>query len=101
MIKKINKTKIFIFLFLTIFVIYPLIEMLIRVEWSDFSKLVTSKNFLESLLNSLFVTGVSTIISILIAYLLAYALNRTNIKHRAILKVLLTAGFYVAVYHYI
>lgn len=90
MIKKISKTKIFVFLFLLLFVIYPLIEMLVRVEWSDFSKLVTSKNFIESLFNSLFVTSISTIISISIAYLLAFALNRTNIKHRALLKVLLT-----------
>ena len=88
--KKINKTKIFILLFLVMFVIYPLIEMLIRVKWADFSNLVTSKNFLESLTNSLYVTTISTIISIIIAYFLAFTLNRTNIKHRAILKVMLT-----------
>lgn len=85
-----GKTKIFIFLFLIIAVIYPLIEMLIRVEWQEFGKLVTSKNFLEALTNSLFVTIIATVISITIAYLLAFTLNRTNIKHRAVLKVLLT-----------
>ncbi len=90
MIKKISKTKILIFLFLILTVIYPLFRMLLNVEWSNFSTLVTSKNFLESLLNSLFVTVISTLISILIAYILAFTLNRTNIKHRAILKMLLT-----------
>ena len=88
--KKINKTKIFIFVFLALFVIYPLGVMLLKVEWSDFSNLVSSKNFLESLTNSLIVTSISTVISIVIAYLLAFTLNRTNIKRRAVLKVLLT-----------
>lgn len=88
--KKVSKTKIFMIVFLAIFVAYPLIEMLIRVEWADFSNLVSSKNFLESLTNSLIVTSISTVISISIAYLLAFTLNRTNIKHRAVLKVLLT-----------
>jgi len=88
--KKISKTKILILAFLAIFVIYPLILMLIRVDWNDFSNLISSKNFLDSLTNSLIVTSISTVISILIAYLLAFTLNRTNIKHKAILKVLLT-----------
>ena len=90
MIRKINITKVFIFIFLGTFVIYPLIEMLIRVEWSEFGNLVTSKNFLESLINSLIVTIVATIISVTLGYFLAFSLNRTNIKHRAVLKVLLT-----------
>lgn len=85
-----SKTKILIIIFLIITVLYPLIEMLVRVEWSDFGKLVTSHNFLESLTNSLFVTTIATAISIVIAYILAFTLNRTNIKHRAVLKVLLT-----------
>lgn len=88
--RKTSKTKILIIIFLILSVLYPLIEMLLRVEWSDFGKLVTSKNFIESLTNSLFVTTISTIISISIAYLLAFTINRTNIKHRAVLKVLLT-----------
>ena len=88
--KKINKTKIFIFVFLALFVIYPLGVMLLKVKWCDFSNLVSSKNFLESLTNSLIVTSISTVISIVIAYLLAFTLNRTNIKRRAVLKVLLT-----------
>ena len=88
--KKRSKISIFIFLFLLVTVFYPLLEMLIRVEWSTFGNLITSKAFKESLSNSLYVTSIATIISVLIAYLLAYTLNRTNIKHRALLKVFLT-----------
>ena len=88
--KKGSKLSIIILLFLIISVFYPLLEMLIRVEWSSFGTLISSNAFRESLFNSLFVTFVATILSVLIAYLLAFTLNRTNIKHRALLKVLLT-----------
>ena len=88
--KKFSKLSIIIFIFLLISVFYPLAVMLMRVEWSNFNNLITSNAFKESLFNSLYVTIIATIISMIIAYLLAFALNRTNIKHRAILKVLLT-----------
>lgn len=88
--KKVNKLSILIFIFLFISVFYPLLVMLLKVEWINFSALISSKAFKESLFNSLYVTSISTVISIIIAYLLAYALNRTNIKRRALLKVLLT-----------
>ena len=88
--KKRSKLNILILLFLAISVFYPLIEMLIRVQWSDFGSLITSNAFKESFVNSLLVATIATSISILISYVLAYTLNRTNIKHRAILKVFLT-----------
>lgn len=88
--KKKSKISILIFIFLLVTVFYPLLEMLIRVEWSDFGLLVSSFAFREALSNSLIVTSISTIISILMAYLLAFTLNRTNIKHRAVLKLLFT-----------
>lgn len=88
--KKKSKVSILVLIFLLITVFYPLVVMLLRVEWSDFGNLIASKSFKEALTNSLFVTSISTIISIMIAYLLAYTLNRTNIKHKVVLKVLLT-----------
>ena len=88
--KKRSKLSIIILLFLLIAVFYPLLEMLIRVEWSSFGALVKSTAFRESLFNSFIVTFVATILSVGIAYILAFTLNRTNIKHRALLKVLLT-----------
>lgn len=88
--KKISKTSIFICIFLFVTVLYPLFEMLIRVEWANFSKLISSNGFKQAFSNSLFVTTIATIISVSLSFLLAFALNRTNIKHRAVLKVLLT-----------
>lgn len=88
--KKKNSLNIFIILFLLITVFYPLFMMLLKVEWTDFSKLIASNAFKESLGNSMLVTTIATVISISIAYLLAYTLNRTNIEHREVLKVFLT-----------
>lgn len=88
--KKISKISILIFIFLIITVFYPLLGMILRVDWSDFSNLISSSSFKIALNNSVMVTTIATIISMVIAYLLSYTLNRTNIKHRAILKVFLT-----------
>ena len=88
--KKTSKLSIFILLFLIISVVYPLVLMLTKVEWSNFGLLISSSAFKESLCNSLYITFISTVISVSIAFLLAYCLNRTNIKHRALLKTLLT-----------
>ena len=88
--KKRSKLSILILLFLIISVFYPLVEMLRRVDWSSFGSLIGSVAFKESLFNSLFVTVIATVFSVGIAYLLAFTLNRTNIKHRALLKVMLT-----------
>lgn len=88
--KKKNYFNLFIFLFLLVSILYPLITMLLKVEWNTFPELLSSNAFKNAFNNSLIVTTISTIISVLIAYIIAYTLNRTNIKHRAILKVFLT-----------
>ena len=80
----------FIFAFLAITVFYPLAIMVSRVSWENFNKLVSSVAFKSALSNSLFVTSISTIISIVIAYLLALTINKTNIKFKNALKVLIT-----------
>lgn len=85
-----SKTTILILIFLVITILYPLITMLTNVKWDTFSDLVKSESFKTSLVNSLIVTSISTIISILIAYILSYTINRTNIKHKGLLKILLT-----------
>ena len=85
-----NKTTIFILLFLGITIFYPLVTMLVNVKWDTFSELLKSDMFKSSLSNSIIVTSIATIISIMIAYTLAYAINRSNIKHKGLLRILLT-----------
>jgi len=93
--KKHNKLTIIILLFLLITVFFPLLSMLYRIDWSDFSVLMKSIAFKETLTNSLVVTSISTIISILVAWLLAYTINKTNIRHRAILKLFITIPMFL------
>ena len=85
-----KKTTLFILLFLVISIFYPLITMLVNVKWNTFSELLSSDTFKLSMSNSLTVTSIATVISIVIAYILAYAINRANIKHKSLLKILLT-----------
>ena len=85
-----SNVSLFICLFLLVSVFYPLIGMLLQVEWSDFTSLIMSNSFKESMINSLIVTTISTVVSCVIAYILAYTINRTNIKHGNVLKVFLT-----------
>ena len=88
--KKRSKLTFIILLFLVVTVFYPLLMMLLNVKWDTFSDLLNSATFKVALSNSLIVTSISTIISCFIAYILAYTINRTNIKHKAVLKVLIT-----------
>ena len=88
--KKKSNFSYLILLFLLVSIFYPLLVMLLKVDWATFPELLLSEAFKNAFNNSLIVTTIATIISVFIAYLLAYTLNRTNIKHRAILKVFLT-----------
>ena len=88
--KKISKVNVFVFIFLLFFVFYPLVQMLLQVDWADFNEIINSLAFKEALNNSLIVTSISTLISIILAYILAFTINRTPIKHRAALQVLIT-----------
>ena len=90
--QKRSKISLFVFIFLAISVVFPLANMILRIDWSNnnFGNLITSNAFKEAMFNSLFVTVIATIISVLVAYFLAYTLNRTNIKHKSILKLLIS-----------
>ena len=55
MMKKFNKINIFVFSFLILFVFYPVFTMLIKIDWLDFKYLLSSPNFKEAIINSIFV----------------------------------------------
>lgn len=77
-------------LFALVSIVFPIINLCINIEPGTLSNLIKTQQFSSSLKNSIFVTTISTVISVLIAYLLAYSINRTNIKHKSVLTVLLT-----------
>lgn len=80
----------FICLFLIVSILYPIISVLVNVEWSNFKELVQSDLFKESLVNSVIVSLIGMVISISIAYILAYIINRSNIKYKKLISILLT-----------
>ncbi len=88
--KRNNKILLFVIIFLGVFLFFPIFNMLLQIERQDFFKLFLTTSFQTALKNSLFVTMISTIISTLIAYLLAAGLNRTNIKYKSLLVILIT-----------
>ena len=53
-----NRTTIFILIFLIVTILYPLVTMLINVEWNTFSELLKSEMFKSSLSNSILVTSI-------------------------------------------
>lgn len=88
--KHLSKINIFVFVFLLCFVFYPLLQMLIQVDWEDFNVIIKSASFKEALSNSIFVTSIATFISIILAYILSFSVCRTKIKHKAVLQILIT-----------
>lgn len=88
--KKRTLVRFFLLLFLLCTIFYPLIVMICKIKWSDFSTLISSVSFRQALGNSLIVTLLATFFSIGIAYLLTYTFHRTNIKHKSFLKILIT-----------
>ena len=47
--KKISKVNVFVFIFLLFFVFYPLVQMLLQVDWADFNEIINSLAFKEAL----------------------------------------------------
>lgn len=85
-----SKISIFIVLFLIFTIAYPIFIMLMNSDLSSFKELVQTNSFKIAIKNSLFVTTISTVISVIIGFLLAYAINRTKIKQKKLLILLLT-----------
>lgn len=81
---------VFVCLFLILSLVYPLVTLLVSVKWDGFSELISSELFKVSLGNSIIVSLIGMVISVGIAYVLAYIINRSNIKFKKLLVVLLT-----------
>ena len=89
-------TKVIIFLFIVVTIIYPLSIVLFR-SFTDSSGNVTFRNFIkffstayyrDVLRNSVFVSGVTTIICIFIGVSMAYMITRFDLKTKSLLNIL-------------
>lgn len=88
--KRYRLTRVFIYVFLFISVVCPLVALLLNINPSDISTIVSEPNFGSMVFNSVFASSVATIISVLIALSLAWAINRSNIKHKSVFTLLFT-----------
>ena len=90
--KKIKPSTILqigLFLILFLFLVLPLIVMLFKAGASDY-KIFTDKNFYLSILNTFIYSFAGAVISVFLAVVSAYFLNRSNIKGKKWIILLLT-----------
>lgn len=85
-----NLSKIIIGVILFAIIVIPIIRMMFYITPKAWNNVFSSNQFYSSLLNSITSTLVATIISVVLAYVLAWAINRTNIKLKYIITVLIT-----------
>ena len=88
--KSFSVAKILVSMFLIVSVVLPLFRLLINVNPSDVSKIVTAPQFMPMILNSLAATSVATVISVILAWTLAWCINRSNIRYKSVFSVLFT-----------
>jgi len=75
---------------LLITVIFPLTAILSKLTETDIIKYVSTPKFLQALLQSITVSGLTTFISMTLAALLAWCTSRTSIRYKNIFTLLLT-----------
>ena len=83
-------SKIIIGVILFAIIVVPIVRMMFYITPKAWSNVFSSDQFYTSLLNSFTSTLVATTISIVLAYALAWAINRTNIRFKYIITILIT-----------
>ena len=79
--------KLLLGVFLFVAVICPLGTMLINMAGSDIVGVIHLPRFRESLVNSIFATGLATFISIILAWCFALCIVRSNLRFRQMVSV--------------
>ena len=88
--KKVDALKIMLSIFFAIVVIYPLFHMLMYVKNINIWEIWTSPQCVNAIKNSIILSFVATIISLCLAFSLAWCLERSNVKYKNIIKIILT-----------
>lgn len=88
--KKLKLSKGFIFLFLGVAVVFPIVSLLSTITWSDVTSIVQSAQFKPMMINSIVTTLSATLLSVTIAFTLAWIIHRSNLKFKSIFTVLFT-----------
>lgn len=88
-LSKIGLAQFIISIFFIIFIIVPITRMLFYIDNRSFLSVINSPYFTRSLINSIKVSSIATILSIIMAYMLAWSVERTNIKYKNIMSIIL------------
>ncbi|NLE04393.1 MAG: ABC transporter permease subunit, partial [Crenarchaeota archaeon] len=83
-------SKIIIGVILFAIIVVPIIRMMFYITPKAWNNVFSSNQFYTCLLNSFTSTVAATAISIVLAYALAWAINRTNIRFKYIITILIT-----------
>ncbi len=86
---KLTATRVLLIVFFTCLVIVPLVRMLFNIDGASLKSVFSSAGFGTIILNSLLSTFLSTVITLLLAYALAVCVERTNIRFKGILSIIL------------
>ncbi|MEE1124891.1 MAG: ABC transporter permease subunit [Acutalibacteraceae bacterium] len=81
--------KIITFLFFTVFVIIPLINVFLHIDKDSLTSVLSSSQFSTALINSLTTGLLSTAITLVISYFLAVCVERSGIKKKELWSTLL------------
>lgn len=82
--------RIFVFIFLCVSIVFPLITLILNINGNDILNIITSSQFVPMMKNSLICTIVATFISVSLAFALAWCVNRSYIRYKAIFSMLFT-----------
>ncbi len=86
---KLTATKILLICFFICLVIVPLVRMLLNINADSLKAVIGSAGFGTLIANSLIATVISTLIVLVLAYMLAVCVERTNIRFKGILNIIL------------
>lgn len=81
--------KLFLSAIFLMAVVYPFMQMVMNIQISDFRRVFQSSSFLPALWTTLKVAVTSTVLSVGIGLILAFCLQRTNIRYKEFLSVVL------------
>ncbi len=86
---RLTATKVFLVCFFLYMVVFPLIMMLMNIRPESIKRVVSNERFGKAVVNSLVSTTIATVITLLLSYFIAAGIERTNIKFKEVLSVII------------
>lgn len=88
-ISKKNSSKVFLSVFYIVLLIIPIIKMFLFIDKMSILSVLNNPSFKTTLLNSINISSIATLFTLFIAYILAWSIERTRVKFKGIISILL------------